>query len=83
MYGEIYQTIDASYHDRYLYIAVHDAKRLTSDTQEIRVVAGSAWVTIGEQDYILDAGERLTLATDATPTVISQFGATPTLCEID
>lgn len=53
--------------------AAHSIERLG---QVLRVIEGTAWVSLNGEDHILHCGETLTLDLEGPPAVISALGRT-------
>ncbi|MBI5670691.1 MAG: hypothetical protein HZC41_22080 [Chloroflexi bacterium] len=59
-----------------------DVRRLTNVEQVVRVVAGSAWITLDGEDILVNRGETVTLQPGVYPPVISSMNGRPLEYEV-
>jgi hypothetical protein len=59
-----------------------DAYTLPHNVQQIRVLAGGAWVSVAAEDLILAKGESLMLHADRDGVVVTALGHKPLCLEL-
>lgn len=60
-----------------------ETQRVVRQGQTVRIINGSAWITLDSRDIILRAGEALNLTYGNTPAVISPVAGAYVVYEID
>jgi mannose-6-phosphate isomerase-like protein (cupin superfamily) len=56
--------------------------RVPRSSDRLRILSGSAWVTFGGKDFLLESGEQLTLPKTRYGAVISAVGGDALLFEV-
>lgn len=55
--------------------------RIPAMCQEVRVLSGSAWISVAQQDIILTSGEKALLTSNQGLAILSALGKTPLTLE--
>lgn len=56
--------------------------RIPAICQEVRVLSGSAWISVEQQDIILNPGEKALLTSNKGLAILSALGKVPLTLEI-
>ena len=59
-----------------------DVRRMTNVAQVIRVVAGSAWITVNGEDIFVNRGEQIQIEPSEHPPVISGVNGRAVVYEV-
>ncbi len=86
MVNPVFTWANQSVKDRKLRLMVEltpqDTYRLEHRTQVIKVVQGMAWIVLDGQDYIVNAGQGITVPARKEPIIVTSLKRKPVIFEV-
>jgi hypothetical protein len=74
---KLFQRPEGLIHQHYLRLTEHDAVTLPRQARALRVLKGSAWVSIGRHDLVINPQQTLHLQPTWASAVITALGHQP------